>query len=453
MGRPNTLSWRSDHPHGKDDNAIVTLLPSNVFEVHNMEATLVDSGGDELVECIWRSTDYDNAVVKALQELGAGTLQSDEWERDGDLVMYRGRMYVPKDPQLCHDIVHAHHDSMMTSHPGQWKTLELVSRNYWWPGISWYVASYVAGCDVCNHCKSFPAQKVGKLIPNWIPTHHWEVISVDTIGELPESKGYNAILVAVDRLSKRIHAIPTITMVDSAGVACLFLEHVWRHHGLPEAIISDRGSAFISNFSRELAALLDIQLTPSTAYHPQTDRQMERVNQEIEAYLRVFVSHRQDDWADWLPLTKLAYNNKVHVATHWTLFELDVGQHPCLGVEPMRTSTVEAADTFVRRLDHAQEEAKATLEWAADDMKRYYDQNHQAVPEYKCGDRVWLSLQNYSSDCPMKKLDHKWAGPFLITKVVSPAAIKLRLSAQEKHVQPVVSISSICPYIPDEIVK
>src|SRR5258708_23770520 len=148
--------------------------------------------------------------------------------------MYRGRMYVTKDPQLHHDIVHPHHDSVMTGHPGQWKTLELVSNNYWWLGISHYVASSMAGCDVCNCCKSFLTQKVGKLTPNWIPTHHWEVISVDTIRELPESKGYNTILVAVDRLSKCIHALPTITMVDSAGVACLFLEHVCIHHRLLE---------------------------------------------------------------------------------------------------------------------------------------------------------------------------------------------------------------------------
>src|SRR6266404_4637639 len=93
MGRPNTLSWRSDHPHRKDDNANVTLLPSNVFEVCNTEATLVDSRGDKLVECIQRSTDYDDAVVKALQELGAGMLQSDKWEKDGELVTYRGHMY------------------------------------------------------------------------------------------------------------------------------------------------------------------------------------------------------------------------------------------------------------------------------------------------------------------------------------------------------------------------
>src|SRR5260370_12327688 len=96
---------------------------------------------------------------------------------------------------------------------------------------------------------------------------------------------------------------------------------------------------------------------------------------------------------------------------------------------------------------------KGPLKQAADDMKQYYDWNCQAVPEYKVGDRVWLSLQNYSSDCPMKKLDHKWAGPFLITKVISPAAIKLRLSTREKHVHPIVSVSSIRPYTPDAIVE
>src|SRR5260370_27136180 len=144
---------------------------------------------------------------------------------------------------------------------------------------------------------------------------------------------------------------------------------------------------------------------------------------------------------------------KVHVATCQTTFELDASQHLCLGVEPMRMSTIEAADTFARQLDHAQEEAKAALEQAADNMKQYYDQSRQSVPEYKVGDKVWLSLQNYFSDHPMKKLNHKWAGPFTVTKVISPAAIKLCLSAQEKNIHPIVSISIIHPYIPDEIAE
>ena len=106
------------------------------------------------------------------------------------------------------------------------------------------------------------------------------------------------------------------------------------------------------------------------------------MNQEIEAYLRIFISHQQDNWANWLPLAEFAYNNKVHVATCWTLFELNASQH-------MRTSTIEAVDTFARQLDHAQEEAKAALEQAVDDMKQYYDQSHQSAPEYKVGDKVW----------------------------------------------------------------
>src|SRR5258705_3098548 len=126
------------------------------------------------------------------------------------------------------------------------------------------------------------------------------------IGELPDSKGYNTILVVVDHLSKQIHAIPTVTSLDSTGVAQLFLEHIWCHHRLPEEVISDHGPTFISNFSHELAALLGVKLTPSTSYHLQTNSQTECINQEIEVYLWVFVSHRQDDWADWLPLVEFA---------------------------------------------------------------------------------------------------------------------------------------------------
>src|SRR5258705_4629887 len=163
--------------------------------------------------------------------------------------------------------------------------LELVSWNSWWPGMSRYVTRFIAGCDACNWTKTFLTQKVGKLIHNKVPDRCWQVISIDMIRELLDSKGYNAALMVVDCLSKWIHTIPTVTSLDSAGVAQLFLEHIWCHHGLPEEVISDHGPAFVSNFSHNLATLLGVKLTPSTSYHPQTDGQMECVNQEIEAYL------------------------------------------------------------------------------------------------------------------------------------------------------------------------
>ncbi len=107
--------------------------------------------------------------MKALKALDAGELRSDEWMRTEGAVLYRGRVYVPDNPQLHHDLVHAHHGAAITGHPGRWKMLELVSQNYWWPGLSRYVAKFITGCNACNRTKTFPTQKVGKLIPNKIP--------------------------------------------------------------------------------------------------------------------------------------------------------------------------------------------------------------------------------------------------------------------------------------------
>src|SRR6266478_4287792 len=131
---------------------------------------------------------------------------------------------------------------------------------------------------------------------------------------------------------------------------------------------------------------------------------MEQVNQEIEAYLWVFVSHHQDDWADWLPLAKFAYNNCIHSATCHTLFKLDSGQRPWMGSEPTQSSTVEAADDFAQRMSQMQDEVKAALEHATDEMAWYYDHQRSPAPTYKVGAKVWLNAQNYTTTHPTKKL-------------------------------------------------
>ena len=165
----------------------------------------------------------------------------------------------------------------------------------------------------------------------------------------------------------------------------------------------------------------------------------------------MFINHCQDDWADWLPIAEFACNNHIHSSTHRTPFELDTGQHPRMGTEFPRTSTIEAADAFVSCMAQMQEEAKAALSHAADKMARYYDQHCQHAPQFQIGEQVWLNTQNYSTDQPMKKLDHRWIGPFKILKVVSPAALKLQLTPREKGIHPVVSVSNIRPYIPNDI--
>ena len=191
-----------------------------------------------------------------------------------------------------------------------------------------------------------------------------------------------------------------------------------------------------------------MKLTPSTSYHPQTDGQTEQVNQEIETYLRIFINHQQDDWVSWLPLAEFCYNNHIHASTHHSPFEVDSGRHPRLGTEPGQSFTTPAATNFANNLHCIQEEAKAALTLAANDMAKYYDCRHEHSPEYVVGNQVWLNLVNYDSTCPSKKLDNKWTSPF---KVISPNAVKLALSGCVHGIHPVMSAASIHQYKADVV--
>ena len=140
----------------------------------------------------------------------------------------------------------------------------------------------LTGCTWCQQTKTFPKKPRGKLSPNKIPKKIWQFVSVDLITQLPQSRGYDAISVVVDHLSKRIRLALVNGEITSEGVAQIYRDTVWRDFGLPEVVISDRGSQFVSKFTRDLYRLLGIKTNPSTAYHPQTDGQTECINQEVE---------------------------------------------------------------------------------------------------------------------------------------------------------------------------
>jgi len=150
------------------------------------------------------------------------------------------------------------------------------------------------------------------------------MLSVNFVVELPESSGHDAVMTVVDSVSKRVHFVPTHTTVTAERAARLFLHYIWKLHGLPKRVVSDRGSQFVASFTKELYRLLGIQLSSSTAWHPQTDRQMEHVNQELDQFLCLSINKRQDDWYDLLPITEFQHNNYVHSATQQPLFLLDM---------------------------------------------------------------------------------------------------------------------------------
>jgi len=170
-------------------------------------------------------------------------------------------------------------------------------------------------------------------MPNLIPEKAWTHISADFITKLPLVQGYDSILVVVDWFTKMAHFVPTTEKTTAEGLARLFRDNMWRLHGLPESIISDRGPQFAAGLMKELNGLLDIETKLSTAFYPQTDGQTEYMNQELEQYLRMFIDHWQEQWPEWLGTAEFAYNNKVHTGTKVLPFQANSGQNPRMGFE------------------------------------------------------------------------------------------------------------------------
>jgi len=208
-----------------------------------------------------RNEDQEEPIAKAAQELrrsANGTVHSSEWSNIDGLLRFRGKIYVPQSPNLCRQIVALCHDTHITGHSGCWKTLELVSRNYWWPQMSRYIGQYVSTCDLCLWTKPWRHSPVGELQPLSVPDAQWDTLSVDFVVELLESSGHDAIMTVVDSVSKRVHFVPMHTTVIAEGAARLFLHHVWKLHGLPKRVVSDRGPQFVASFTKELYRLLGI---------------------------------------------------------------------------------------------------------------------------------------------------------------------------------------------------
>jgi len=192
--------------------------------------------------------------------------------------------------------------------------------------------------------------------------------------ELLLSSRCNVVMTVVNSVLKQAHFIPMHTMVTAKGAARLFLHQVWKLHGLPKCVVSDRRPQFVACFTRELYRLLGIKLASSTAWHPQTDRQMECVNQELNQYLQLFVNKQQDDWYDLLPMVEFQHNNHIHSATQQPPLLLDTGCIPRMGFEPRQNhSDLETVNEFMERMRMAIEEMKSAIRKAQEDIKRYYD--------------------------------------------------------------------------------
>jgi hypothetical protein len=273
---------------------------------------------------------------------------------------------------------------------------------------------------------------------------------MDFIVELPESNGFNAILVCVDRFTKMAHFCPTTTNITSEGTADLYLRYVFKLHGLPTDIVSDRGTQFVSRFSKRLYELCKIKHNKSTAYHPQSDGQTERVNQVLEQYLRIFCDYQQDDWNELLPLAEFSYNNAQHASTLISPFFANYGINPRCSLQvssPADPAQNPAAEELVERIKTIHQQLRENITSAQAKYKDYHDTHVKEAPPFAVGDLVWLSRKNITTTRPSSKLDYKRLGPYKILEVVgeSKMAFKLDLPPRMK-IHPVFHASLLDPH-------
>ncbi|KAK3505934.1 hypothetical protein QTP70_019263 [Hemibagrus guttatus] len=280
-----------------------------------------------------------------------------------------------------------------------------------------------------------------------LPQRPWSHLSVDFLTDLPDSGGHTAVLVVVDRFSKGCKLIPLKGLPSAMQTAEALFLHVFRNFGLPEDIVSDRGPQFTSRVWGSLCARLGIGVSLSSGYHPQSNGQAERLNQEIGRFLRSYCSREQHRWSEFLPWAEYAQNSLTHSSTGITPFQCVLGYQPPLFPWAGEPSDVPTVEDWYRRSQEVWERAHVRLQRAVRRQRIQADRRRRPHPSYQVGQMVWLSTQNLRLKLPCRKLSPRFVGPFEIVRQVNPVAYRLRLPATYR-ICPTFHVSLLKPAHP-----
>jgi hypothetical protein len=308
------------------------------------------------------------------------------------------------------------------------------------------VSNFVQSCIVCQQAKPDRMKSPGLLQPLAVPEGAWQVVTMDFVDGLSLSGSANCILVVVDKFTKYAHFLPLKHPYTAMSVAKVYMDHVYRLHGLPVSIVTDRDSIFTSNLWRELFALAQVQLNMSSAYHPQSDGQTERVNQCMETFLRCFASGCPKKWLQWLPLAEYWYNTSMHSAIGCSPFEALYGYAPHhFGFSAVDHCKAVTLDQWLQDRKVMTALIKQHLHRASLRMKKQADKG-RSERQFQVGDLVFLKIQPYvqMSLAPRAnaKLSYKFFGPFPVLELIGSVAYKLALPPSS-HIHPVFHVSQL----------
>ncbi|KAL0539731.1 hypothetical protein IC582_023947 [Cucumis melo] len=371
---------------------------------------------------------------------------------DGGLLFER-RLCVPLDSAVKTELLAEAHSSPFSMHPGSTKMYQDLKRVYWWRNMKREVAEFVSKCLVCQQVKAPRQKPAGLLQPLSIPEWKWENVSMDFITGLPRTlRGFTVIWVVVDRLTKSAHFVPGKSTYTASKWAQLYMSEIVRLHGVPVSIVSDRDARFTSKFWKGLQTAMGTRLDFSTAFHPQTDGQTERLNQVLEDMLRACALEFPGSWDSHLHLMEFAYNNSYQATIGMAPFEAlygkccrspvcwdEVGEQRLMGPELVQ-STNEAIQKIRSRMHTAQSRQKSYADVRRKDL------------EFEVGDKVFLKV------APMRgvlrfekrgKLSPRFVGPFEILERIGPVAYRLALPPSLSTVHDVFHVSMLRKYVSD----
>ncbi|GJT91570.1 retrotransposon-related protein [Tanacetum coccineum] len=403
----------------------------NASELLSMFVSSITTDLMQRVKDIWTT---DTAVLDIITTLQAGQPTKKHYSWTKDALLKKGKIMVGQDANLKTKLLQYFYESTIGGHSGVKVTSHKLCSLFYWKGMRKQVKKFVRECLVCQKCKPDLSAYPGLLQPLPIPNTIWSQIFMDFIEGIPKSQGKDVIMVVVDRLSKYAHFIGLSHPFTAAYIAQVFLDSIYKLHGLPESIVSDRDKVFISAFWKELFKVLKVKLLMSTAYHTQTDGQTEVVNRCLEGYLRCMTGEHPKEWSKWLPLAELWYNTNFHTSINTTPFEVVYGQTPPIHVPYIGgLSKVEAVDRSLLARENVIKMLKFHLQRSQNRMKQQADKS-RTERQFEVGDMVFLKLQPHRQVTIRQGKQHKFSqkfyGPFEIIAKVGQVAYKLKLPAQ-----------------------
>ena len=352
-------------------------------------------------------------------------------------------LFVPR--SVRSEVLQWGHSSSLACHAGIRRTMACLRQRFWWPKMVDDVRSFIAACSTCACNKTSNQPPVGLLQPLPVPKRPWSHIALDFVSGLPPSDGNTTVLTIVDRFSKSVHFIPLPKLPSAKETAVLVMNHVFKIHGLPCDVVSDRGPQFVSVFWREFCRCLGATTSLSSGFHPQTNGQTERANQDLERVLRCLSSQNPTSWCRHLAWAEYAHNSLPVAATGLSPFQCSLGYQPPLFSSRESEASVPSVQAFIRRCKSTWRRARAALLHSGSQVKRGADRRRVKAPHYRRGQRVWLSTKDLPLKVDSRKLAPRFIGPYLVERVLGPSAVRLRLPSSLRRIHPTFHVSKIKP--------